>query len=246
MDAVYKRSQLFEDFGHNFCPGCTHGVAHTAIMDTLDELGIKNEDTVAIYPVGCGVLGLLNTKHNVVHAAHGRAPAVATGVKRCAPDKFVFLYQGDGDLASIGMAETIHMANRGEKVTTIFINNTIYGMTGGQMAPTTMTGQIATTAPDGRGEHGEGPPIKMCEMIATLGEPKFVARYSLHNAANVLKARAGIRKAFQMQLEGKGYAFIELLSMCPTGWKLSPKDSVKFMEDRVLKTFPLGVFKEEV
>lgn len=246
MQTVYERSPLFEPYGHNFCPGCTHGIAHTAIMDTLDELGIANEDTIAIYPVGCGVIGLTNTKLNVVHAAHGRAPAVATGVIRCAPEKFVFVYQGDGDLASIGMAETIHMANRGEKVTTIFINNTIYGMTGGQMAPTTMLGQRATTAPEGRGEHGEGMPIKMCELISALNEPKFVAKYSLHNAANVIKARAGIKKAFQMQLDGKGYAFIELLSMCPTSWKLSPKDAVKYMEEKVIKTFPLGVFKEEV
>jgi len=239
---VYQKSRNFVETGHSFCPGCGHGIAHNIVMDTLDELGITDK-TVIVYPVGCAANALTYCRTNMVHAPHGRAPAVATGLKRCAPDQFVVVYQGDGDLAAIGMAETIHMANRGEKVTTIFINNTIYGMTGGQMAPTTMEGQYSTTCIEGRGAHGEGKPIKMCEMIATLEEPKFVARYALHTAANVLKARRGVKKAFEMQMNGEGYAFIELLSMCPSTWKLSPKDTVKYMQDEVLKTFPLGVFK---
>ncbi|MCI2063036.1 MAG: thiamine pyrophosphate-dependent enzyme [Eubacteriaceae bacterium] len=245
MEIVYKKSSNFIEAGHSFCPGCSHGIAHNIMMDTIDEMGLA-EKAILVYPVGCAANAMTYVKPNVVHAPHGRAPAVATGIKRCAPDKFVVLYQGDGDLAAIGMAETIHMANRGEHVTTIYINNTIYGMTGGQMAPTTMMGQITTTTREGRGLHGEGQPIKMCEMISTLGEPKFVARYALDNAKHVIEARKGIKKAFQMQVEDKGYAFIELLSMCPSNWHLSPKDSVKYMEEEVIKTFPLGVYKEEV
>jgi 2-oxoglutarate ferredoxin oxidoreductase subunit beta len=242
---IYQRSKNFQDTGHSYCPGCGHGIAHNIVMDTLDELNVTDR-TILVYPVGCACNAFTYCKVNMVHAPHGRAPAVATGIIRCAPDNFVVLYQGDGDLAAIGMGETIHMANRGEKVTTIYINNTIYGMTGGQMAPTTMMGQYSTTTPEGRGLHGEGQPIKMCEMIATLEEPKFVARYALNNAANILKARKGVKRAFEMQLKGEGYAFIELLSMCPTNWGLKPKDAVKYLQDEVTKTFPLGVFKGEV
>ena len=241
---VYQKSKNFTVDGNSFCPGCGHGIAHKLVIDVLDELGLT-DNTILVYPVGCGTNGMTYTLTNNVHAAHGRAPAVATGIKRCAPDKMVVLYQGDGDLAAIGMAETIHMANRGEKVTTIFINNTIYGMTGGQMAPTTMEGQVTKTTPEGRGKHGEGMPIRMCELIATLDEPKYVVRCAINSAPHIVQARNAIKKAFRMQAEGKGYAFVELLSMCPSTWKMTPLQAAAYVDEEVVKTFPLGVFKDE-
>ena len=241
---VYERSKYFTENGSSFCPGCGHGIAHRLMIDTLEELGLI-ENAIVIYPVGCGTNGMFYTLTNNLHAPHGRAPAVATGVKRCAEDKTVVLYQGDGDLAAIGMAECIHGANRGDNVSTIFINNTIYGMTNGQYAPTTLYGQITKTTPEGRGMHGEGYPIDMCKLMCSLVETKFVARCALNTPVHIFEAQKCIRKALEMQRDKKGYAFVELLSMCPSTWKMDPIKAAKHIDDVVVNTFPLGIFKDE-
>jgi 2-oxoglutarate ferredoxin oxidoreductase subunit beta len=242
MEKVFEKPKYLMDVTHGFCPGCMHGIATSLVMQTIDKFEL-GEKTIIVWPVGCGPLGGMVTRTNYVSAGHGRAPAVATGIKRSSKDSFVLAYQGDGDLASIGTAETIHAANRGENITVIFVNNTTYGMTGGQMAPTTMLGQVTTTSPYGRSMEDQGAPLKMAEVIATLDAPKYVARFSLHDAANVLKARKGIEKAFQVNLNG-GYSFVELISNCPTNWKMTPEQTVKQIAEHNLKVFPLGVFKE--
>lgn len=245
MEKIYAKPRLIPDFSNGWCPGCGHGTVHKMIAEALDTYKLEGE-SILVSPVGCGTLntatGWFNC--NSIACAHGRASAAATAIKRCLKDKnLVFAYQGDGDLASIGMAETIHSANRGENITVIFINNCNFGMTGGQMAPTTLLNQKSTTSPQGRNLEEHGAPIQVAEMLATLKAPKYVARVSLHDAKNVLKTRQAIMKAFELQSRGVGYTFVEILSPCPTNWKMTPVQAMKYIEETVLKTFPLGEFK---
>ena len=243
MEKIYERPKSLTDRGLAYCPGCLHGVATRLIAELLDEMG-QRTNTVAVLAVGCGTLGMFHFNTDVVVSPHGRTPAVATGVKRAAPGKLVFSYQGDGDLAAIGMAEIMHAANRGENFTVIFINNSTYGMTGGQMAPTTLVGQKATTAPQGRNPAETGYPMKMCEILSQLEAPKYIARFALDCPANILKAKKGIRKAFGMQMAGKGFTFVELLSNCPTNWGMPALECLDWMRENTLKVFPLGVFRD--
>ena len=228
----------------HYCPGCGHGNIHKMIAEAMEDLGIK-EKTVFVSPVGCSVFGYYYFDCGNFQAAHGRAPAVGTGVKRANPDAIVISYQGDGDLAAIGTAETIHAANRGENITVFFVNNAIYGMTGGQMAPTTMIGQRSMTTPLGRQETVHGNPIRMAELLATLPTPTYIERVAIGNSKHIMKARKAIRKALQIQVEGKGYSFVEILATCPTGWKMDPVMSREWLIDDMIKVFPLGVFKDE-
>jgi pyruvate/2-oxoacid:ferredoxin oxidoreductase beta subunit len=244
MEKIYERPSFTSPaIGMGFCPGCSHSTAHKLMAQALDKYGLRDK-AVLIYPVGCGGLGKDWVRLNNIVALHGRAAAVGTAIKKCNPENIVISYQGDGDLAAIGMAETMHAANRGENLTVIFINNTNFGMTGGQMAPTTLLGQRTTTSPDGRDIERHGAPFKMAELIAELDAPKFVGRFALHDAKNVIKAQAAIDKAIRMQVEGKGYSFVELISLCPTNWKLNPVDSAKRVEKEILKEYPLGIFKD--
>jgi 2-oxoglutarate ferredoxin oxidoreductase subunit beta len=222
-------------------------VIHRLIAEVIDELGVR-ENTVGVAPVGCAVLMYNYFELDFAEAAHGRAPAMATGIKRVEPDKVVFTYQGDGDLASIGMAEIVHAANRGENITVIFVNNAIYGMTGGQMAPTTLPGQKTTTSPYGRDTATMGFPIHVSEMLSTLKAPAYIARVSVHDPKNVIKAKEAIKKAFENQVNGKGFSLVEILSTCSTNWGMTPVESLKWLEDNMLPEFPLGVFRssEEV
>jgi 2-oxoglutarate/2-oxoacid ferredoxin oxidoreductase subunit beta len=236
------KCKTLKDDGMHYCPGCGHTQVHRMIADLIDELGIR-EKTIASAPVGCAVLFYNYFNVDVIECAHGRVPAVMGAIKKVNPDKFVLCYQGDGDLAAIGTTETIHTANRGENLTVIFINNAIYGMTGGQMAPTTLPGQITTTTPKGRGNNNEGLPLKVCELLSVLGGPTYIERCAVNSAENMKKTKEAIKKAIQCQLEGKGYSFIEILSGCPTNWKVSVKDSIGFI-DKMIEYFPLGVFKD--
>ena len=231
----------------HYCPGCTHGLIHRLVGEVLDELGVLGR-AIGVAPVGCSVLAYDYFNCDMQEAAHGRAPAVATGIKRVHPDKVVFTYQGDGDLASIGTAEIVHAAMRGEKITTIFVNNAIYGMTGGQMAPTTLVGQKATTSPFGRDKNHAGSPIRMSEMLATLEGPAYIERVTVTTPAHIRKAKKAIRKAFEAQIEGKGFSMIEVLSTCPTNWGLSPVEALRWLEENMIPYYPLGVYKapEEV
>ncbi len=242
--AVFKRTPILKDQLTHYCPGCGHGIAHRLVAEVIDELGIR-ERTIGTAPVGCAVLLYNYFNCDVIECAHGRSPAVATGIKRVQPDKIVFTYQGDGDLAAIGTAETIHAANRGENITVIFVNNAIYGMTGGQMAPTTMLGQVTTTTQHGRGGQGEGPPIKVCELLSTLGGVCYLERTAVSTPKDVMNAKRAIKKAFQNQVDGKGFSLVEVLSMCPTDWKLSPAQSVDFVNEKMKPVFPLGVYKDQ-
>ncbi|MCI0498967.1 MAG: thiamine pyrophosphate-dependent enzyme [Planctomycetales bacterium] len=242
--AVFKRTPILKDQLTHYCPGCGHGIAHRLVAEVIDELGIR-ERTIGTAPVGCAVLLYNYFNCDVIECAHGRSPAVATGIKRVQPDKIVFTYQGDGDLAAIGTAETIHAANRGENITVIFVNNAIYGMTGGQMAPTTMLGQVTTTTQHGRGGQGEGPPIKVCELLSTLGGVCYLERTAVSTPKDVMNAKRAIKKAFQNQIDGKGFSLVEVLSMCPTDWKLSPAQSVDFVNEKMKPVFPLGVYKDQ-
>ncbi len=243
MQKIYSRPRALNDRATGYCPGCLHGVVTRVIAEILEELNVI-EDTVVVLPVGCGTMGMVHFNTEVIVSPHGRAPAVATGVKRCSPEKMVFTYQGDGDLAAIGLAEIMHCANRGENMTVIFVNNSTYGMTGGQMAPTTLIGQQATTCPDGRATIPDGYPMKMCEIINQLKAPQYIARFSLDSAANVLKAKKGIKKALQLQQGSGGFAFVELLSNCPTNWGMSPLKSLEWMKENMVAEFPLGVFRD--
>ena len=218
MEKVFSKPDALQDRVFHYCPGCTHGVVHRLVAEAIDELKIR-ERTIAVAPVGCAVLAYNYFNCDAQEAAHGRAPAVATGIKRVLPDRIVFTYQGDGDLASIGMAEIVHAANRGEKFTVIFINNAIYGMTGGQMAPTSLPGQKTTTSPYGRDVETMGYPIKMVELLNTLKSPAYLARVSVHDPKNVIKAKEAIKKAFEVQVKGIGFSMVEVLSTCPTNWK---------------------------
>lgn len=247
MAVVFDKTKGLTDTQFHYCPGCTHGIVHRLVGEVLEELGVL-EKSVGVAPVGCSVLAYKYFNVDMHEAAHGRAPAVATGIKRVLPENVVFTYQGDGDLASIGAAEIVHAAHRGEKITTIFINNAIYGMTGGQMAPTTLVGQKATTAPYGRDEAHCGKPLRISEMLATIDGAKFVERVAVNTPGNVRKAKKAIKKAFEIQLEGKGFAIVEVLSTCPTNWGLTPVEALKWLEDNMIPYYPLGNFRtpEEV
>lgn len=243
MEKVFGKPEALQDRVFHYCPGCTHGIIHRLVAEVIDELKVR-EKTIGIAPVGCAVTAYNYFNCDVQQAAHGRAPAVATGIKRVLPDRVVFSYQGDGDLASIGMAEIVHAANRGEKITVIFVNNAIYGMTGGQMAPTTLPGQKTTTSPFGRDVETMGYPIKMTEMLNTLEAPAFLARVSVHDPKNINKAKEAIKKAFECQIQGKGFSMVEVLSTCPTNWGLAPLEALKWLEANMIPQFPLGVVRD--
>ena len=239
-----KRPEALADVPTHFCPGCNHGIIHRLVAEAIDHFGIR-EKTVGAASVGCSVFLYNYILTDVVEAPHGRAPAVATGLRRALPDKYVYTYQGDGDLAAIGTAEIIHAANRGEKMTVIFVNNTTYGMTGGQMAPTTLLGQVTTTSPYGREWQQAGYPIRMAETLSQLEGPSFIARGSVDKPANVKKTKKLILKAFETQIENNGFGFVEVLSACPTDWGLTPLDANKRVSEEMIPYFPLGVYKEK-
>lgn len=243
MAVVFEKTKLLTDVPFHYCPGCTHGIAHRLVAECIDELGMQ-EKAIGVAPVGCAVFAYNYFDIDMYEAAHGRAPAVATGAKRVHPENLVFTYQGDGDLASIGTAEIVHAAARGEKISTIFINNAIYGMTGGQMAPTTLVGQKTTTSPYGRQAEHCGFPIRMAEMLATLDGAAYIERVSLHDVPNIIKAKKAIKKAFETQMSGKGFSLVEILSTCPTNWGLSPVESIKWLKENMIPYYPLGVYKE--
>lgn len=240
---VFERPQSLRDVPTHYCPGCGHSIAHRLVAELLDEMGLRGK-AIGVPPVGCAVLAYNYFKIDMIEAPHGRPLAVATGIKRVHPDKFVFTYQGDGDLAAIGTAESIHAANRGEKLTTIFINNAIYGMTGGQMAPTTLLGQEASTAPGGRDAGLHGHPIDISRMLALCDGVVYVERCALTSVKNIRRAKKAIKKAFQCQLDGLGYSLVELLSPCPTNWRKSPREAWKWVDEVMAKTYPPGVIKD--
>jgi 2-oxoglutarate ferredoxin oxidoreductase subunit beta len=241
-ELVYRRPQSFTDVATHYCPGCTHGVAHRLVAEVLDEMDLI-ERTIGVASVGCSVFAYNYFDCDFVEAAHGRAPAMATGIKRVLPDRIVFTYQGDGDLASIGMAEIVHAAGRGENITVIFINNANYGMTGGQMAPTTLPGQKTTSSPYGRDVEQMGFPIRTAEMLATLDGAGYVVRRSLHDPKNIRMAKKAIRLAFEAQVRGLGFSLVELLSTCPTNWGLTPLEALRWVEERMVPVFPVEDFK---
>ncbi len=244
MAKVFKKTELLTDAKFHYCPGCSHGIVHRLVAESLDELGMKKQ-VIGVAPVGCAVFAYNYFNCDMQQAAHGRAPAVATGIKRVHPDKIVFSYQGDGDLASIGMAEIVHAASRGENITVIFINNAIYGMTGGQMAPTTLIGQRATTCQSGRLASLHGNPINVSEMLSQLIGPAYIERVSTHDLKSVIKAKKAIKKAFEYQRDGKGFTMIEVLSTCPTNWRMTPIQASEYVKTEMVKTFPLGVFLDK-
>jgi 2-oxoglutarate ferredoxin oxidoreductase subunit beta len=239
---VYERPDAFTDAPTHYCPGCTHGVAHRLIAEVLDEMGVTGR-TIGVAPVGCAVFMYNYFATDFVQAPHGRAPAMATGIKRVLPDRIVFTYQGDGDLASIGTGEIVHAAARGENITVIFINNANDGMTGGQMAPTTLPGQKTTSSPNGRDVELQGYPIRMAEMLSTLDGAGYIVRRSLHDPTNIRKAKKAIRTAFETQVRGLGFSMVELLSTCPSNWNLTPVESLKWLEEHMLPYYPLGDYK---
>ena len=241
-EIIYQRPESFTEVHTHYCPGCTHGTAHRLIAEVIDEMGLR-EKTIGVAPVGCSVFAYKYFNMDFVEAAHGRAPAMATGIKRVLPENTVFTYQGDGDLASIGMAEIMHAAVRGENITVIFINNAIYGMTGGQMAPTTLEGMKTTSSPLGRDVEMTGHPIRMSEILSILDGASYVVRRSLHDAANIRKSKKAIRLAFEAQERGLGFSMVELLSTCPTNWKIDPQESLEFVKDQMVPVFPLGDYK---
>ena len=239
---VYSRPVSLTDTPTHYCPGCTHGVAHRLIAEVMDEMGIR-ENAIGVAPVGCSVFAYNYINCDFVEAAHGRAPAMATGIKRVLPDRIVFTYQGDGDLASIGMSEIMHAAGRGEDITVFFINNAIYGMTGGQMAPTTLPGQKTTSSPNGRDVEQAGFPLKMAEVLSTMEGTGYSVRRSLHNPKNIRLAKKAIRTAFEVQRRGLGFAIVELLSTCSTNWGLSNREALRFLEERMIPVYPIGDYK---
>lgn len=243
MAIVFEKPHALTDAPFHYCPGCTHGICHRLVAEVLDELGVEGK-AIGVAPVGCAVMAYDYFNCDMQEAAHGRAPAVATGIKRVHPDKVVFTYQGDGDLAAIGTAETVHSAARGENITIIFINNTIYGMTGGQMAPTTLPGQVTQTSPYGRDIKTQGNPIRVSEMLATLDGPSYIARVALDTVPNIKKAKAAIKKAFQNQIDGKGFSLVEVLSTCPTNWGMTPTEAIKRLQADMIPHYPLGVYKD--
>jgi 2-oxoglutarate ferredoxin oxidoreductase subunit beta len=240
---LFERPHALTDVVTNYCPGCSHGIVQRLVAETIDGLGIEGS-TVGVCPVGCSVTAYDFYACDMAQAAHGRAPAVATGLKRARPGNVVFTYQGDGDLASIGMAETVHAATRGEKITVIFINNAIYGMTGGQMAPTSLPGQVTQTSPYGRDVATAGHPIRVCELLATLDGVAFAQRVSVDSPKNVRAAKRAIKKGFQYQIEGLGFSIIEVLATCPTNWGLTPVDSFAWLQENMVPYYPLGVYRD--
>ncbi len=244
MAVVFDKPHALTDAPMHYCPGCTHGIVHRLVAEVIDELGIEGR-TIGIAPVGCSVFAYNYFNCDMIEAAHGRAPAVATGVKRSDPENnIVFTYQGDGDLASIGMAETVHAAARNENITIIFINNAIYGMTGGQMAPTSLPGQVTQTSPYGRDTNHCGFPIKVCEMLSELEGPEYLERVTVNNVKNIMKAKKAIKKAFQNQVDGKGFSLVEVVSTCPTNWGMTPQNALKWLEENMLPYYPLGCYKD--
>ena len=244
MTVVFKKTKGLTDAPFSYCPGCTHGIIHRLVAECLEELDLLDR-SVAIASVGCSVMSYEYFKCDAILAAHGRAPAVATGVKRVHPEKIVFTYQGDGDLASIGTAEIVQAAHRGENITVIFVNNAIYGMTGGQMAPTTLANQVTTTSPRGRDVAMTGEPIKMSELMATIPGSAYIERVMTADPISVRKAKKAIKKAFQYQMEKKGFSMIEVLSSCNIGWGLSPNDALQYIKNEMATYFPLGVYKDK-
>ena len=241
---VFEKPKSLADVPLHYCPGCTHGIVHRLVAEAIDELGIEGK-AIGVAPVGCAVMAYDYFNCDMVEAAHGRAPAVATGIKRALPENIVFTYQGDGDLASIGMAETVHAATRNENITIIFINNAIYGMTGGQMAPTSLPGQVTQTSPYGRDVATAGFPIKVSELLAALDGPAYIQRVAVNNVKNVKNAKKAILKAFTNQVEGKGFSLIEVVSSCPTNWGMTPQQALDWIDTNMIPYYPLGVYKDK-
>lgn len=240
---VFDKPKSLTDAPLHYCPGCTHGIIHRLVAEAIDELGIEGK-TIGVAPVGCAVMAYNYFACDMVEAAHGRAPAVATGIKRANPDNIVFTYQGDGDLASIGTAETVHSATRNENITIIFVNNAIYGMTGGQMAPTSLPGQVTQTSPYGRDTKTVGFPIRICEMLATLDGPEYIERVAVNSVKNIKNAKKAIKKAFENQINGKGFSLIEVISTCPTNWGMTPQKALQWVDEKMIPYYPLGVYKD--
>jgi len=243
MAKVFEKTKMLTDTPFHYCPGCTHGTVHRLVAECVEELGLHDK-TIGVAPVGCAVFAYKYFNCDMMQAAHGRAPAVATGIKRVLPRSMVFTYQGDGDLASIGMAEIVHAAARGEKITAIFINNAIYGMTAGQMAPTTLKDQVTTTSPLGRDAETQGSPINVAEMLATVNGAYYVERTSAHDVPNIIKTKKAIKKAFRYQMEDRGFSLVEILSTCPTNWGLSPVESIAWLKENMIPQYPIGVTKD--
>ena len=243
MKPVFEYSRGMREKELHYCPGCTHGIAHRLIMEVLDEKG-QLGDAIGVAPVGCSIVSHQYMNVDMLESPHGRAPAVASGIKRVHPNSPVFTYQGDGDLASIGTAETVHAAARNENITIIFINNAIYGMTGGQMAPTSLPGQVTQTSPYGRDPKACGYPVKICEMLAQLEGPEYLERVTVNSVAHVRAAKKAIKKAFQNQIDGKGFSLIEVLSSCPTNWGMTPKKALEWIDEKMIPYYPLGVYKD--
>ena len=243
MTTVYKKSAGLQDTEMHYCPGCSHGIVHKLVAEVMEEMGLI-DTAILVCPVGCAVFAGNYLACDTIEAAHGRAPAAATGIKRTHPDQLVVTYQGDGDLASIGTAEIVHAAMRGEKFTTIFINNAIYGMTGGQMAPTTLLGQYATTAPHGRQQDIHGMPMRVSELLSTMGGLVYAERVCVSDVPNIMKAKRAIRKAFEKQLAGEGFTFVEVLASCPTNWGMTPLEANRWVKEEMAAYYPLGVIKE--
>ena len=242
---VFKHPESLKEAVFHYCPGCGHSIAHRLVSEVIDEMGIRGI-TIGVPPAGCAVLAYNYFDVDMIEAPHGRGPAMASAIKRCLPDRVVFSYQGDGDLAAIGIAESFHAANRGENITVIFINNAVYGMTGGQMAPTTMLNQRTTTSPTGRKKELDGYPVKVCEIFSQLRGTTYVERCSVSSPAGVNKTKKAIKKAFQCQVDDLGFSLVEVLSPCPTNWKMTPIDSCKWIDEVMAKEFPPGVFKDEI
>ena len=244
MAVVFDRPHALTDVPMHYCPGCGHGIIHRLVAEAIDSLGVEGK-TVGVASVGCSVFSYNYFNVDMVQAAHGRAPAVATGVKRANPDNIVFTYQGDGDLAAIGTAETVHSAARGENITIIFVNNAIYGMTGGQMAPTSLPGQVTQTSPYGRDVEAVGFPVKVCEMLSQLDGPAYIERVAVNSVANIRKAGRAIKKAFTYQVEKKGFSLIEVVSTCPTNWGMTPEKAMQWATENMIPYYPLGVYKDK-
>ncbi len=240
---IFDKPNALLDVPLHYCPGCTHGIIHRLVAEVIDELGIEGK-TVGIAPVGCAVMAYDYFACDMIEAAHGRAPAVATGVKRANPDNIVFTYQGDGDLASIGTAEIVHAAARNENITVVFINNAIYGMTGGQMAPTSLVGQVTQTSPYGRDPKLCGYPVKVCEMLSQLEGPEYLERVAVNSVVNVRRAKKAIKKAFENQINGKGFSMVEVISACPTNWGMTPEKALAWIDSAMIPYYPLGVYKD--
>ncbi|HNW04341.1 MAG TPA: thiamine pyrophosphate-dependent enzyme [Oscillospiraceae bacterium] len=243
MAIVYRKSSCLTDTPLSYCPGCCHGIITKLVAEVIEELGVEPL-TVGVAPVGCSVMAYNFFTCDMVQAPHGRAPAVATGLRRALPEGVIFTYQGDGDLAAIGTAETVHAATRGENITVIFVNNAIYGMTGGQMAPTTLPGQITQTTPYGRDPQTAGWPVRICEMLATLTGTAYAERVAANTVPNIRRAKAAIKKAFQYQIDRKGFSIVEVLSTCPTNWGMTPEESMKWVDSAMIPYYPLGVYKD--